>query len=155
MKSRLAVILMADVVDYSAAMEMDQAGTIAMIQELRETWLEPQARQRGGEVLKRMGDGWIIAFSSVGHAVETARAVQSYRWRTGRWPDSLDDLMPKMIKEAPIDPWGRPLQYEKRKNGYRLSCLGGDGRVGGDGDATDFVVINGNFVSDPANEGPF
>jgi hypothetical protein len=87
--------------------------------------------------------------------VETARAVQRYRYSKGRYPDSLDDLMPKMLDETPIDPWGRPLNYERLKNGYRLSCLGGDGRRGGEGVATDFVVVNGNFVSDPFNEGPF
>ena len=76
MKRRLAVILMADMVDYSAAMEIDQAGTIALIRELRQRWLEPEAAQRGGQVLKRMGDGWIIAFDSVTDAVETAQAVQ-------------------------------------------------------------------------------
>ena len=63
--------------------------------------------------------------------------------------------MPMMLAEAPIDPWGSPLQYERLKNGYRLSCLGGDSRLGGEGLATDFVVVNGNFVSDPFNEGPF
>ena len=87
--------------------------------------------------------------------VETARAVQRYRYRKGRYPDNLDDLMPRMLAEPPIDPWGRPLQYERLKNGYRLSCLGGDGRRGGEGIATDFVVVNGNFVIDPFNEGPF
>ncbi|NIM00096.1 MAG: hypothetical protein GTN89_04050 [Acidobacteria bacterium] len=87
--------------------------------------------------------------------VKTARAVQSYRWRKGRYPDSLDDLMPRMLAEAPIDPWGRPLHYERLKNGYRLSCFGGDGRRGGEGIGTDFIVVNGNFVSDPFNEGPF
>ena len=87
--------------------------------------------------------------------VETARAVQRYRYSKGRYPDNLDDLMPRMLNEAPIDPWGTPLNYERLKNGYRLSCLGGDGRRGGEGVATDFVVVNGNFVSDPFNEGPF
>jgi hypothetical protein len=87
--------------------------------------------------------------------VTTARAVQRYRYSKGHYPDNLDALMPKMLDDSPIDPWGRPLQYERLKNGYRLSCLGGDGRSGGEGLATDFVVVNGNFVSDPANEGPF
>jgi hypothetical protein len=87
--------------------------------------------------------------------VETARAVQSYRWKKGRWPDNLDALRPELLDETPIDPWGRPLQYERRRNGYRLGCLGADGRVGGDGEATDFVVVNGDFVTDPTHEGPF
>jgi len=77
MKRRLAAILMADMVDYSRLMEVDQAGTIGLIRELRECWLEPEAERQGGEVLKRMGDGWIIAFPSVTDAVETARTVQT------------------------------------------------------------------------------
>ena len=77
MKRRLAVILMADMVDYSRLMEADQAGAIGLVRELRERWLEPEAEKRGGEVLKRMGDGWIIAFNSVTDAVETAQTVQT------------------------------------------------------------------------------
>ena len=57
MKRRLAVILMADMVGYSRLMETDQSGTINLIRELRELWLEPEAERRGGEILKRMGDG--------------------------------------------------------------------------------------------------
>ncbi|MEE8412343.1 MAG: type II secretion system protein GspG [Acidobacteriota bacterium] len=87
--------------------------------------------------------------------VETARAVQRYRYSKGRYPDNLDALMPKMLNEAPIDPWGSPLQYERLEGGYRLSCLGGDSRRGGEGIAMDFVIVNGNFVSDPALEAPF
>lgn len=77
MKRRLAVILMVDMVDYTSAMELDQAGAIGLIRELRQKWLEPEAARRDGEVLKRMGDGWIIAFPSVTDAVETALSVQS------------------------------------------------------------------------------
>lgn len=77
MRRRLAVIFMADMIGYSRLMEADQEGTIGLVQELREQWLEPEAEKRGGEVLKRMGDGWIIAFSSVTDAVETAQTVQS------------------------------------------------------------------------------
>ncbi|MEM9105508.1 MAG: adenylate/guanylate cyclase domain-containing protein [Pseudomonadota bacterium] len=77
MKRRLAVILMADMVDYTSAMESDQVATVGLIRELREKWLEPEAETRGGEVLKRLGDGWIFAFASVTDAVETAQTVQS------------------------------------------------------------------------------
>lgn len=77
MRRRLAVILMADMVDYTSAMESDQADTIGLIRELRQKWLEPEAVKRGGEVLKRLGDGWIFAFHSVTDAVETGQSVQS------------------------------------------------------------------------------
>lgn len=77
MRRRLAVILMVDMVDYSAAMETDQAGAIALVRELREHRLEPEVAARGGEVLKRLGDGWIIAFAAVTDAVEAAQSVQT------------------------------------------------------------------------------
>ncbi len=58
-------------------MESDQAGAIGLIRELRQKWLEPEATKRGGEVLKRLGDGWIFAFPSVTDAVEAGQSVQS------------------------------------------------------------------------------
>ena len=85
--------------------------------------------------------------------VETARAVQRYRRTRGRYPDKLDDLLPKLLDESPIDPWGRPLQYEPLRNGYRLSCFGADGLRGGNDASSDFVVVNGEFRSDPTQDG--
>jgi class 3 adenylate cyclase len=77
MARRLAVILAADVVDYTAMMEEDEDAAIALIRDLRETSLEPVALAQGGEVLKRMGDGWIIAFPSAGAALDCAMAAQT------------------------------------------------------------------------------
>ena len=76
MPRRFAVILAADVVDYSLMMGEDQEATIAMIRDLRERALEPLAEQQGGEVLKRMGDGWIIAFPTVSDAATAAIEIQ-------------------------------------------------------------------------------
>ncbi|MGI9477365.1 MAG: adenylate/guanylate cyclase domain-containing protein [Hyphomicrobiaceae bacterium] len=77
MHSRLAVIMVVDVVDYSRLMDVDEASTITAIQSLKNIHLEPKARELGGEVLKRMGDGWIIAFSSVPASVQCAIEVQT------------------------------------------------------------------------------
>lgn len=76
MERRLAVILVADMVDYSRLMQADQDGTIGLIHALRDKWLEPKVKAHGGEVLKRLGDGWIIAFGSVSNAIEVAIGVQ-------------------------------------------------------------------------------
>ena len=77
MSRRFAVILSADVVDYSILMEEDQEATIALIRDLRERAFEPVAERYGGEVLKRMGDGFIFAFSSVGDAIAAAMEAQT------------------------------------------------------------------------------
>ena len=65
MQSRLAVLMVADLVGYSALMEKDEASTVQAVRSLKETHLEPPVIAHGGEVLKRMGDGWIIAFTSI------------------------------------------------------------------------------------------
>jgi len=77
MTRRLAAILVADVVDYSLMMGEDEHATIALIRELRESSLEPVALRHRGAVLKRMGDGWVIAFQAVGDAVDCAMEVQN------------------------------------------------------------------------------
>jgi class 3 adenylate cyclase len=76
MPRRFAVILAADVVDYSLMMGEDEEATIDLIRDLRNASLEPIAKSHGGEVLKRMGDGWIFAFSSVSGAVTAAIEAQ-------------------------------------------------------------------------------
>jgi hypothetical protein len=80
--------------------------------------------------------------------VQMARAIHRSRERARGWPRSLDRLLPDLIAEPPIDPWGRPLLYEPkgRGRGYVLACLGSDGRPGGSGDAADIFVEDGDFV---------
>ena len=65
MKSRLAVIMVADVVGYSRMMAEDEEASIVAVRDLNETYVRPHSNNHGGEILKRMGDGWIIAFGSV------------------------------------------------------------------------------------------
>jgi len=77
MQSRLAVLLMADLVDYSRIMDSDPAIALQAIHDLKSTYLEPVSERYGGEILNRMGDGWIIAYSSVASAVQCAMEVQS------------------------------------------------------------------------------
>ena len=77
MQSQLAVIMFADVVGYSAMMEDDQEKTVGQIRALKSTYLEPVAVQHGGRVLKRLGDGWIIAFNSISACVDCAMDVQN------------------------------------------------------------------------------
>jgi TolB-like protein len=74
---RLAAIAMADVVGYSRLMEADEAGTLAVLKERRRMILEPIVRDRGGRIVKVMGDGVLMEFSSAVNAVEAALELQS------------------------------------------------------------------------------
>ncbi len=77
MRRRLTTLMCADFVGYSALMGENEALAVASVQELRKKHLEPVAKDHGGEVLKRMGDGWILAFPSVEEALDCAEEVQS------------------------------------------------------------------------------
>jgi TolB-like protein len=73
---RLAAILIADVVDYSRLMGEDEKRTLAALTELRQKLFEPVVANRGGKVIKRMGDGWIVEYPNVSDAVACAIEIQ-------------------------------------------------------------------------------
>jgi hypothetical protein len=79
--------------------------------------------------------------------VQMSRAIESFKRERGQAPVALDDLVPGKLASVPLDPWNHPFEYESTARGYRLQCLGADGRLGGDGDASDIRVVDGAFVA--------
>jgi adenylate cyclase len=76
MERKLAAILAADVVGYSALMETDEAGTFARLRAGRKELFEPEINKHHGRIFKLMGDGLLAEFSSVVDAVECAVTLQ-------------------------------------------------------------------------------
>ncbi len=77
MKRRLAAILAADVVGYTALMGADEAGTLRRLTDLRREFLEPLIDEHHGRVVKLMGDGLLVEFASVVDSVACAMAWQN------------------------------------------------------------------------------
>lgn len=73
---RLAAILVADIVGFSRMMAADESGTLASIKVHRTEIFEPKTREYRGRVIKLMGDGTLMEFSSVVDAVAFAIDVQ-------------------------------------------------------------------------------
>src|SRR5262245_39806584 len=73
---RLAAILAADVVGYSRLIELDEAGTIAVLKERRKGILKPLVAEHHGRIVKVMGDGVLVEFGSAVNAVECAVELQ-------------------------------------------------------------------------------
>jgi adenylate cyclase len=76
MERKLAAILAADVVGYSALMERDEAGTFNRLKADRTELFEPGIGRHHGRIFKVMGDGLLAEFGSVVEAVECAAALQ-------------------------------------------------------------------------------
>jgi TolB-like protein/class 3 adenylate cyclase len=76
MDRKLAAILAADVVGYSALMEHDEAGTFDRLKRHRKELVEPEVARHRGRIFKLMGDGVLAEFGSVVDAVECAVSVQ-------------------------------------------------------------------------------
>jgi general secretion pathway protein G len=83
-----------------------------------------------------------------------ARALDTYRLDTGRYPSSAEGLQaltrrpegnarwagPYLAKAVPPDPWGQPYVYRQPGSHgaeFDLITLGSDGRPGGQGGAAD------------------
>jgi adenylate cyclase len=73
---RLAAILAADVVGYSRMMGEDEAGTLAALRAVWGELFNPAVAAHRGRVVKMMGDGALIEFSSAVDAVQCAAAIQ-------------------------------------------------------------------------------
>ncbi len=73
---KLAAILAADVAGYSRLMGEDETGTLDALRELRKDLFQPTVSEHRGEVVKSMGDGWLVEFASVVDAVNCALQVQ-------------------------------------------------------------------------------
>ena len=69
---RLAAILAADVVGYSARMSADEAGTQAQMSAWIAERIRPLIEKHGGRIVKLMGDGILAEFASVVDAVSCA-----------------------------------------------------------------------------------
>ncbi|MER9338060.1 hypothetical protein NKJ06_29545 [Mesorhizobium sp. M0293] len=76
MDRKLAAILAADVVGYSAMMERDEAGTHLELRTCRQELFEPTIARHHGVIFKQMGDGMLAEFSSVVEAVQCAVTLQ-------------------------------------------------------------------------------
>jgi hypothetical protein len=57
----------------------------------------------------------------------TALALRLYRKENGRYPENLQQLVPKYLPSVPIDPYdGRPLRYRKLAKGFKVWSVGGN-----------------------------
>jgi adenylate cyclase len=74
---RLAAIMAADVAGFSAAMERDEEGTFAQVQELRRKIIEPKIAEHQGRLIKTTGDGFLAEFASPIAATRCALAIQA------------------------------------------------------------------------------
>ena len=75
---RLAAILMADAVGFSAHAAADERGALAALSGCMET-LERTAGLNAGRVVKTMGDGLMAEFGSVVSAVSAAAAKEAFQ----------------------------------------------------------------------------
>ncbi|WP_136659120.1 adenylate/guanylate cyclase domain-containing protein [Nitratireductor sp. XY-223] len=76
MERRLAAVLAADVVGYTRMIGADEAGALAALRAFRTEVFGPTVAGHHGKIVKSMGDGWLVVFSSVVEAVNCAVQVQ-------------------------------------------------------------------------------
>lgn len=76
MERRLSAILVADLVGYSRLIRSNEEATLSELQELREESLNPIFAQHKGRIVKEMGDGVLVEFTSVVDAVRAATQFQ-------------------------------------------------------------------------------
>lgn len=64
---------------------------------------------------------------------EVACALERFRLASGKYPETLDELVPRQLTSVPLDPMNRqPLKYQRNDDGgYRMWSVGLNGRDDG------------------------
>jgi adenylate cyclase len=73
---KLAAIVAADVAGYSRLTGADEEGTMRRLRALRAELIDPAIQTHRGHIVKTMGDGFLVEFSSVVDAVRCFLEVQ-------------------------------------------------------------------------------
>ena len=76
-KRKLSAILCADVVGYSRLMGEDETATLHALKTCEIKIIEPTVKAHNGRIFKRMGDGFLVEFSSAVDSVNCAIAWQN------------------------------------------------------------------------------
>lgn len=66
-----------------------------------------------------------------------ANGVDLFHVESGNWPDSLQQLVPKQLKELRKDPWGSDYAFVRSGDGYEIYSYGPDKAQGGGDDITE------------------
>ena len=69
---KLAAILVADIVGYSRLMGANEVDTLSVLRQLRTELFGPTIAGHRGKLVKSMGDGWLVEFTSTVDAVNCA-----------------------------------------------------------------------------------
>jgi general secretion pathway protein G len=68
-----------------------------------------------------------------------SNGIDLYHVETGQYPETLQQLVPKYIKDLHKDPWGGDYQYVHNADGYEVYSYGKDKAQGGGDD----VIVRG------------
>jgi hypothetical protein len=67
----------------------------------------------------------LATFDALVLTARTGLACRIYKSRTGEYPDTLEALVPGLLKEVPVDPFtGKPLVYRREGEGFIVYSLG-------------------------------
>ena len=80
----LGVIFLADVVGYSKMMAQDEPGTLDKLRSFTKEVIRPTLEKHSGNMIKSLGDGWLIEFKSASAAVNCALEWQEISKRQGQ-----------------------------------------------------------------------
>ena len=85
---RLAAIMSADIAEFSRSMNADESGTLSAVNRIRTEIFAPSVAAHKGRVVKLMGDGALVEFSSVVDAVACAIEIHTAIAARDQDPDS-------------------------------------------------------------------
>ncbi len=114
--------------DYTTA--MDQAIELAKRIRWGSNTFPAPADPLTEQLIPSPNPGWFAALKTEAqnHLVRLGHALHAYRTEHGRYPDKLEELVPRYLTRVPADPFapGKPCRYRRRGADFVLYSVGPD-----------------------------
>ena len=78
-----------------------------------------------------------------------SNGVDLYHVETGQWPEGIQQLTPKFLKDLHKDPWGTDYAYIRSGEGFDVYSYGPDKAQGG----SDDITVHGGDSAGPSTAG--
>jgi hypothetical protein len=87
--------------------------------------------------------GAYVRITAQTRAARVMLAAERFRLRHGRWPETLDELVPEFLDKVPIDPFdGKPLRWLRKSDGWTIYSVSKDG-LDNEGNLSDRYLLPG------------
>ena len=127
---------------------------MSIVERVKQLWLGPKSRRKQEQVRRKIR----LRLKGTRRAIQILLALRRHKERTGVWPETLEQIEPKLPEQILIDPQNNvPFAYKLRGDSFVFYSKGPNGKDEGgtsSGAADDYPIWPRKIQTSPAGNIP-